>query len=118
MYLAGELRVRGRLFLHAWCSHLPAGHECPVFISAVPRKHLSVPACLVLTPPSRSRMPRVCYRSAPQAAQYLGLTPHQYPVFVSTVPRKQLNTGGGKGKSAGLDDFIYEDAGDGDDDFM
>ena len=40
------------------------------------------------------------------------------PVLVSTVPRKQLNTGGGKGKSAGLDDFIYEDAGDGDDDFM
>ena len=34
-----------------------------------------------------------------------------------SVPRKQLNTGG-KSKTAGLDDYIYEDAGDGDDDFM
>ncbi|GAX80524.1 hypothetical protein CEUSTIGMA_g7962.t1 [Chlamydomonas eustigma] len=34
-----------------------------------------------------------------------------------SAPRKQLNTGG-KGKSAGLDDYIYDDAGDGDDDFM
>ncbi len=37
---------------------------------------------------------------------------------LKSVPRKQLNTGGGKGKSAGLDDYIYDDAGDGDDDFM
>ena len=34
-----------------------------------------------------------------------------------SVPRKQLNTGG-KSKSAGLDEYIYDDAGDGDDDFM
>jgi translation initiation factor 3 subunit J len=38
----------------------------------------------------------------------------------STALRKKLNTGG-KGKNAGIDyleDYIYDDAGDGDDDFM
>jgi hypothetical protein len=36
----------------------------------------------------------------------------------SKAPRNQLNTGMAKGKSAGLDEYIYDDAGDGDDDFM
>ena len=46
-----------------------------------------------------------------------GPLPHTSLLCLRSVPRKQLNTGG-KSKSAGLDDYIYDDAGDGDDDFM
>ncbi|KAG1659642.1 hypothetical protein FOA52_010225 [Chlamydomonas sp. UWO 241] len=37
---------------------------------------------------------------------------------MKNAPKRSLNTGGKSGNSAGLDDYKYGDAGDGDDDFM